>query len=122
MSKILFCNDCSNMLYPKQDKESKTLIYACRHCHKHYGIDQDHQCVHRNIIKQSAISQTLARVDLSSDPTYPRINKLCPSCGYDEAVFFQSKAKATDTTMQLYFACCSNTCGFRWTVDTVPNQ
>ncbi|KAJ3404767.1 DNA-directed RNA polymerase II core subunit rpb9 [Chytriomyces hyalinus] len=118
MSKILFCTDCSNMLYPKEDSDSKMLTYACRHCSKSYGIDAEHHCVHRNQIKANPIAQTLARVDLSSDPTYPRLQKECPQCGFDEAVFFLSKAKATDTTMQLYFACCSNVCGYRWTVPT----
>lgn len=25
---ILFCQECNNMLYPKEDKENKVLMYA----------------------------------------------------------------------------------------------
>ena len=29
---IRFCQECNNMLYPKEDKENKVLMYACRNC------------------------------------------------------------------------------------------
>ena len=27
---IRFCQECNNMLYPKEDKSNKVLLYACR--------------------------------------------------------------------------------------------
>lgn len=27
---IRFCQECNNMLYPKEDKENRVLLYACR--------------------------------------------------------------------------------------------
>ncbi|KAJ3298061.1 DNA-directed RNA polymerase II subunit RPB9 [Rhizoclosmatium sp. JEL0117] len=103
---------------PKEDKETRTLIYMCRNCHKQYSTAREHQCVFRHKIKHSEAEQTLARVDLSSDPTYPRVTRECPECGENTVLFFQSKAKSTDATMQLYFACCNSACGHRWTVDS----
>ena len=29
---IQFCRECNNMLYPKEDKEKRTLMFACRNC------------------------------------------------------------------------------------------
>ena len=28
---IRFCQECNNMLYPKEDKENRVLLYACRY-------------------------------------------------------------------------------------------
>ena len=53
--------------------------------------------------------------DISSDPTLPRSNHItCPECGYNEAVFFQSRSvKERDSAMKLAFVCCS--CNHQWT-------
>jgi DNA-directed RNA polymerase II subunit RPB9 len=68
----------------------------------------------------------MATVDLSSDPTYPRMKKFCPNCGHDECkkrvffffnnlgIFFQSRSKGKDATMKLYFACTEPNCKHRW--------
>lgn len=29
---IKFCQECNNMLYPKEDKENRQLLFACRNC------------------------------------------------------------------------------------------
>lgn len=29
---ILFCVECNNMLYPKEDKANRMLNYVCRNC------------------------------------------------------------------------------------------
>ncbi|KAJ5621348.1 hypothetical protein N7528_006131 [Penicillium herquei] len=39
----------------------------------------------------------------------PATNKLCPSCGENEAVFFQSQQRSAETGMKLYYVCCA--CG-----------
>ncbi|KAL6535693.1 DNA-directed RNA polymerases II, IV and V subunit 9A [Orobanche minor] len=32
MSTMKFCRECNNILYPKEEKEKKILLYACRNC------------------------------------------------------------------------------------------
>ena len=27
---IIFCQECNNMLYPREDKHNRVLLYACR--------------------------------------------------------------------------------------------
>uniref|UniRef100_A0A1I7ZMY6 RPOL9 domain-containing protein n=1 Tax=Steinernema glaseri TaxID=37863 RepID=A0A1I7ZMY6_9BILA len=43
---IKFCRDCDNMLYPREDKNMKKLIYACRICD--YVELSDNPCIYFN--------------------------------------------------------------------------
>lgn len=45
---IRFCQECNNMLYPKEDKENKILLYACRNCD--YKTEADSYCIYVNKI------------------------------------------------------------------------
>lgn len=45
---IRFCQECNNMLYPKEDKENKILLYACRNCD--YKQEADSNCIYVNKI------------------------------------------------------------------------
>ena len=47
---ILFCSECNNMLYPKEQKRTKTLKYACRNCD--YQQDAESPCVYVNNLEQ----------------------------------------------------------------------
>uniref|UniRef100_A0A672PM25 DNA-directed RNA polymerase II subunit RPB9-like zinc ribbon domain-containing protein n=1 Tax=Sinocyclocheilus grahami TaxID=75366 RepID=A0A672PM25_SINGR len=40
---IRFCQECNNMLYPKEDKENRILLYACRNCD--YQQEADNSCI-----------------------------------------------------------------------------
>ncbi|OUM64968.1 hypothetical protein PIROE2DRAFT_8112, partial [Piromyces sp. E2] len=102
----------NNLLYPKEDRINKQLLYACRNCE--HQEEADNQCVYRHEIQHIPIEETMVITDLSADPTYPRDNNHpCPKCGY-EAVYFQSRSRRADTSMRLYFACCNKDCGHRW--------
>ncbi|KAI8920414.1 polymerase II polypeptide I, 14.5kDa [Entophlyctis helioformis] len=112
MASVKFCSECYNMLYPKEDKANRRLLFACRNCQ--HEEDADQTCVYQNIITHTAMEQTIVTIDLSSDPTFPRSKRPCPKCHYPESVFFQSRSKAKDATMKLFFACCAPNCGNRW--------
>ena len=45
---IKFCQECNNMLYPKEDKENKQLLYACRNCD--YKELANNNCIYVNKI------------------------------------------------------------------------
>jgi len=49
--KIQYCNECNNMLYPKEDRESRTLLYACRNCN--YSQLAEEYCIYVNKIEMS---------------------------------------------------------------------
>lgn len=45
---IKFCQECNNMLYPKEDKDNRILLYACRNCD--FKQMAENSCVYVNRI------------------------------------------------------------------------
>ena len=58
------------MLYPKEDKENKVLLYACRNCD--YRQMADSCCIYVNKIMHEVDEITSIVTDVVSDPTLPR--------------------------------------------------
>jgi DNA-directed RNA polymerase II subunit RPB9 len=44
--------DSNNMLYPKEDRQNRVLLFACRNCE--HQEEADHHCVYRNEFKKLA--------------------------------------------------------------------
>ncbi|KXJ10228.1 DNA-directed RNA polymerase II subunit RPB9 [Exaiptasia diaphana] len=110
---IKFCQECNNMLYPKEDKENKILLYACRNCD--YQQESDNSCIYVNKITHEVNEMTQIVADVVADPTLPRTDDHeCQRCGNRESVFFQSQSRKADQ-MTLYYVCTSPDCGFKWT-------
>ena len=83
-----FFQECQNMLYPKEDKENKVLMYACRNCD--YKQIADNNCIYVNKIMHEVDELTNIVADVIGDPTLPRSeDHPCPKCKHREAVFFQ---------------------------------
>ncbi|XP_003204981.3 DNA-directed RNA polymerase II subunit RPB9 [Meleagris gallopavo] len=111
---IRFCQECNNMLYPKEDKESRVLLYACRNCD--YQQEADSSCIYVNKITHEVDELTQIIADVSQDPTLPRTeDHPCQKCGHKEAVFFQSHSARAEDAMRLYYVCTAPHCGHRWT-------
>ncbi|KAJ5542895.1 hypothetical protein N7535_005317 [Penicillium sp. DV-2018c] len=174
-----FCRECSNLLYPKEDRVNNQLLYTCRTCH--VSEPASSHCVYQNNLHSQVGDTAGVTQDVTSDPTVrvpgfcvlcgdiitcyicdttlpndasddgsdkvseaaseeipethgvdalpaiaipeaqaasksstlPRANKLCPSCGENEAVFFQSQQRSAETGMKLYYVCCA--CGHVYT-------
>ncbi|XP_028790086.1 DNA-directed RNA polymerases II, IV and V subunit 9A-like [Neltuma alba] len=110
MSTMKFCRECNSILYPKEEKEQKILLYACRNC-DHQAADN--KCVYRNEIHHSVGERTQVLQDIAADPTLPRTKSVrCTQCNHGEAVFFQATARGEER-MTLFFVCCSPNCGHR---------
>jgi len=89
---IKFCQECNNMLYPKEDKELRKLLYACRNCD--YQQEADNPCIYVNKIQHDIDELTQIIGDVIADPTLPRTeDHPCNKCGHKEAVFFQSQTR-----------------------------
>ncbi len=55
------------MLYPKEDRTTNTLMFACRTCH--FSEEADAACIYRNSLKET-IAETPGNVqDVAQDPT-----------------------------------------------------
>ncbi|KAJ5485488.1 hypothetical protein N7539_005476, partial [Penicillium diatomitis] len=165
-----FCRECSNLLYPKEDRHTNQLMFTCRTCH--VGEPATSHCVYQNKLNSQVGDTAGVTQDVASDPTVgtpellfssamslpgfcaccgdeitcdicglgyfvipeddkatgpscasgapgsdllvgsgtlPRANRLCPSCGENEAVFFQSQQRSAESGMKLYYVCCA--CG-----------
>uniref|UniRef100_A0A0E0NNH1 TFIIS-type domain-containing protein n=1 Tax=Oryza rufipogon TaxID=4529 RepID=A0A0E0NNH1_ORYRU len=117
MSTMKFCRECNNILYPKEEKDRRLLLFACRNCEHQKQQQQEvseSKCVYRNEVAHAAGERTQVLQDVASDPTLPRTKTVrCAACGHGEAVFFQATARGEEG-MTLFFVCCNLTCAHRW--------
>ncbi|VDM32593.1 unnamed protein product [Hydatigera taeniaeformis] len=111
---ILFCSECNNMLYPKEDKRHKRLMYACRNCE--FMQPADNPRIYVNRMEQDIDELALIVPDVVHDPTLPRTEEhQCPRCKKQEAVFFQSQTVRAEENMRLYYVCTNLDCLYKWT-------
>uniref|UniRef100_A0A8C7J4Y0 RNA polymerase II subunit I n=1 Tax=Oncorhynchus kisutch TaxID=8019 RepID=A0A8C7J4Y0_ONCKI len=93
------------MLYPKEDKENRILLYACRNCD--HQQEADNSCIH--------ISHSQIIADVFQDPTLPQTeNHPCPKHWYVVYMKFTALFSMQDV-MRLYYVCTAPHCGHRWT-------
>lgn len=105
---LRFCPNSNDLLYPKEDRQNKRLVYFCRNCD--YTVVASEPCVHRRKIFHSASEATTVIHDVRTDPTLPRSKDVqCSICETREAVFF---SQTTTEGMSLFFQCVS--CGNKW--------
>ncbi|XP_071038988.1 DNA-directed RNA polymerase II subunit RPB9 [Parasteatoda tepidariorum] len=111
---IKFCQECNNMLYPREDKENKVLLYACRNCD--YQEVTTNNCIYVNKITHEVDELTQIVSDVIHDPTLPRTeDHVCPRCSHKESVFFQAQSRRAEDEMRLYYVCTNPNCTHRWT-------
>ncbi|KAB8349883.1 hypothetical protein FH972_023896 [Carpinus fangiana] len=62
-----FCRECSNMLYPKEDRVNNALIFACRNCD--YREPAPSSCIYRNELTNTVGETAGITQDVGQDPT-----------------------------------------------------
>ncbi|KAK9832004.1 hypothetical protein WJX81_007830 [Elliptochloris bilobata] len=108
--RLRFCPESNDLLYPKEDRERKVLVFQCQNCDYKEDAPRSDWCVYRNEITHSHKEKTVVLQDVSADPTLPRTRDVqCAKCQHNEAVFFSA---ATEEGMTLFFNCIK--CGHRW--------
>ncbi|KAK5983527.1 TFIIS-type domain-containing protein [Trichostrongylus colubriformis] len=97
---IKFCPECNNMLYPREDKEHRQLMYACRNCdHKQIA---DNPCIYVNKLVHEVDELTQICADVVHDPTLPKTeDHPCPKCGGTQAVFFQAQTRRAEDMFRI---------------------
>lgn len=100
-----FCPECSNLLYPKEDRTVNRLKFVCKACTA--VTEHDTACTYRHHLGSTVTETAGVTTDVANDPTLPRAIKRCPKCNESEAVYFQSQQRAADTGMKLYYVCTS---------------
>uniref|UniRef100_A0A7S3HGL0 TFIIS-type domain-containing protein n=1 Tax=Spumella elongata TaxID=89044 RepID=A0A7S3HGL0_9STRA len=110
-----FCQQCNNLLYPRENRQLKALEYYCKQNDCPYTeINLPSTCVFVNeIIKDSSTRLEVILSDVNKDPTLQRSRDInCTGCGFNEAVFFQAEQTTKSTALNLVFVCCN--CGHKW--------
>lgn len=113
--KLRFCPESNDILYPREDKQRRVLVYGCLSCSYEEDADPLNKeyggwCVYRNEVHHSNKEKTVILKDVKADPTLPRTNDVeCAVCKHKEAVFFSS---STEEGMTLYLSCTN--CGHKW--------
>lgn len=107
---LRFCPESSDLLYPREDKETRTLVYYCKNCSYTEPVPKAEYCVYISETKYTSKDKTVVMQDVRSDPTLPRTKDVrCPMCAHNEAVFF---SESTEQGMTLFFNCVG--CGHKW--------
>lgn len=96
------CQECGNMLYPQEDKATRTLKRVCKNCD--ITSDADSNLTYVNDLRPRN-TMADAGSDVTKDPTLPRaMGTTCGNCQFTEAVFFQAPMRG-DEGMKLIFMC-----------------
>lgn len=112
-----FCPHDSSMLYPKEEKSTRTLHYACRRCNFSVEQPSNQSMIYRNVLKKE-VKTVLHTVPsaVRDDPTLTRStdgSNACEVCNCNEAVFFHSDTGQSDS-LALIFVCCNPQCDHKW--------
>jgi DNA-directed RNA polymerase II subunit RPB9 len=95
--RLRFCPNSNDLLYPKEDRALKKLIYACRNCD--FQVEADDHCVFRHLVHHTAAETTTVIQDVRTDPTLPRSSHVrCSRC----CVFFIDHVRGNVT----FFSVC----------------
>ncbi|KEF63284.1 uncharacterized protein A1O9_01261 [Exophiala aquamarina CBS 119918] len=78
-----FCQECSNLLYPKEDRATSTLLYICKACHA--TTTHDSACTFRQHLGANVQETAGVTTDVANDPTvgsdFLAMPPSCTLCG-----------------------------------------
>ena len=57
--KLRFCPESNDLLYPKEDRERKRLIYVCRNCGYKEDAAPSDWCVYRNEVHHTSREKSI---------------------------------------------------------------
>ena len=108
---LRFCQTCNSMLYPKEDKQRKVLMFACRY--DTYTEPAPSPIVWRHGGQTEQDQLAIVKSDVINDPTLQRsYDAHCEKCGGTEAVFF--RVQASKQRLNLIFVCTNPECCHKW--------
>ena len=111
---LRFCQTCNSMLYPKEDKVNKKLMFACRY--DNYIEEATGPVVWRQGGTSEQDQLAIVKSDVINDPTLQRsYDADCAKCGGKKAVFFQVHSGSKNMSrLNLIFVCCNPDCCHKW--------
>ncbi|MCJ1379002.1 hypothetical protein MMC17_002101 [Xylographa soralifera] len=89
-----FCRECSNMLYPKEDRLNNTLMFSCRTCQ--FSEPAASSCVFRNNLHNTVGETAGVTQDVGADPTVGLPDFcICTLCGAELICLMCGQAACT---------------------------
>ncbi|KAK5093520.1 hypothetical protein LTR70_004649 [Exophiala xenobiotica] len=75
-----FCQECSNLLYPREDRQLNQLLYICKACS---SVQQSEPaCTYRQILSEAAQESMGEKAYVANDPTVGEdVLCFCTMCG-----------------------------------------
>ena len=97
-AKVYFCKNCQSVLTPRANNGE--IEYYCNQCRQVETIDDKR--VYVNILKRTSSGGATKR-SLSEDPTLPRKEIYCDTCGTytTHVLFIQNKMAGEETLSQM---------------------
>ncbi|PTU18577.1 hypothetical protein P175DRAFT_0503371 [Aspergillus ochraceoroseus IBT 24754] len=97
-----FCRECSNLLYPKEDRINNRLMFTCRTCH--VGEPATSYCVYQNKLNTQVGDTAGVTQDVGSDPTVS-LPGFCLLCGDVVTCFVCGSGSETAWPDEAYKTC-----------------
>ncbi len=57
--KLRFCPESNDLLYPKEDRDNRKLVYVCRSCGYKEDADPKDWCVYRNEVHHTSREKSI---------------------------------------------------------------
>ncbi|KHJ41379.1 alpha,alpha-trehalase [Trichuris suis] len=99
---IKFCPECNNMLYPRENKEERVLMYSCRNCdHRQVA---DNRCIYVNKVHEKSEYDHMLVLDTDSVNIYchgPILDAVQKSHLYPDSKHFVDMALKQDPVITL---------------------
>ncbi|XPT03461.1 DNA-directed RNA polymerase II core subunit rpb9, variant 2 [Ascochyta lentis] len=77
-----FCSECSNLLFPREDKAENKLLFACRTCS--FTEEAPSSCVMRHEIASTVGATAGVTAEVAQDPTVGPSDPTSPSAAAKE--------------------------------------
>ena len=101
---VYFCPKCSNLLRKKLMNGIYYLICKCGY--KEKFVQNKEQIINDIHKKEKELKSKLIVVsDNEKILIHPKTSKICPKCGYTEAVYWQEQLFSADEPMVTFFRC-----------------
>ena len=82
--KLRFCPESNDLLYPKEDRERKKLVYFCRSCGYQEDVEPTEWCVYRNEVHHTAKEKNVVlqvRTSQAAQLVFsPPCDRSCKAC------------------------------------------
>lgn len=105
MRMVKFCPECANLLRKKLLNGKYYMICKCGYKEKLKKINDIE--LQRKIQKKKDVlkNNLIIRTDNEKILINPKTTKICPKCGYSEAVYWQEQLFSADEPMVSFFRC-----------------